>query len=53
MLFVVVVLDPKYKMNYLTIKYITYYSENDAHELVDRVRMASNELMEKYKILDE
>ena len=47
---VVVVLDPRYKINYLRIKYTTYYSEKDADDLVDRVRKALNKLMKEYKV---
>ena len=53
MLFVAVVLDPRYKMNYLRVKYTTYYGEKDAHELVDRVRNAMNDLMEEYNLVHE
>ena len=53
MLFIGVVLDPIYKMNYLRVKYTTYYGEKDAHELVDRVRNAMNDLMEEYNLVHE
>ena len=49
MLFIAVVLDPRYKLNYLKVKYKNNYSENHANDLVDRVIKSLKDLMEEYK----
>ena len=49
MLFIVVVLDPRYKMDYLAAKYKSFYSENDANDLVTRVTNSLRALMDEYK----
>ena len=50
---IVVVLDPRYKINYLRVKYTIYYSENNVKEFVDRVTNSLQVLMEEYKYLNE
>ncbi|KAF2308939.1 hypothetical protein GH714_025095 [Hevea brasiliensis] len=48
MLFVAVVLDPRYKLNYVKAKYIIYYSKSEAKLLVDRVVNALKEMLNEY-----
>ncbi|KAF2303148.1 hypothetical protein GH714_014154 [Hevea brasiliensis] len=43
-----VVLDPKYKLNYIKAKYIIYYFESEAKLLVDRVVNALKEMLNEY-----
>ncbi|WCJ44146.1 Zinc finger BED domain-containing protein RICESLEEPER 2 [Euphorbia peplus] len=50
MLFVVVVLDPRYKMKYLMVKYTEFYGENDAKELVGQVTNIIIALLDEYKV---
>ncbi|WOH07928.1 hypothetical protein DCAR_0727363 [Daucus carota subsp. sativus] len=49
MLFVVVVLDARYKMNYLKVKYTSIFGEDEATKLIKRVTRCLNEMMENYK----
>ena len=53
MLFIAVVLDPRYKMNYLRVKYTTYYGENESQELVDRITKALKIMMDEYNSKNE
>lgn len=48
MLFVAVVLDARYKMNYLKVKYTSIYGEDASIELTKRVTRL-NEMMENYR----
>ena len=49
MLFIAVVLDPRYKMDYLRVKYTTYYGQHEAQELIDRITKALNIMIDEYK----
>ncbi|KAF2308938.1 hypothetical protein GH714_025060 [Hevea brasiliensis] len=48
MLFVAVVLDPRYKLNYIKAKYIICYSKSEFKLLVDRVVNALKEMLNEY-----
>ncbi|CAA0828143.1 Unknown protein [Striga hermonthica] len=53
MLFIAVVLDPRYKMKYLRVKYAFHYSEREADELVDKVTLSVKSLINDYSTLNE
>ena len=53
MLFVAVVLDPRYKLKYLKVKYTEHYGEELAENLVKKVINALNEMMDDYRNLNE
>lgn len=52
MLFVAVVLDPRYKSKYLKVKYINHYGQNIAEDLVKKIIDSLSEMIEEYKSLD-
>ncbi|CAA0832386.1 Unknown protein [Striga hermonthica] len=53
MLLIAVVLDPRYKIKYLRVKYAIHYNEKEADELVDKVIKALRILIEDYRVLNE
>ncbi|CAA0829089.1 Zinc finger BED domain-containing protein DAYSLEEPER [Striga hermonthica] len=53
MLLIAVVLNPRYKIKYLRVKYAIHYNEKEADELVDKVIKALRILIEDYRVLNE
>ena len=52
MLFVAVVLDPRYKIKYLRVKYSNHYGQIMAEDLVKKITDLLTEMIEEYKALN-